>query len=82
MNEMSENDHPIIKVDWKFQKEYLKELTHVATTLNHYEVAVRKLGRLWQAMGEGVGIFSKCAISTRIWCIPFFCDVALLCTFN
>ena len=42
MEEMSKDEHPI---DWRFQIEHFKELTHIATTLNHYEVVVRKLGR-------------------------------------
>ena len=45
MDEMSEDENPIVKKNQKFQREHLKELTHVTTTLNHYKEVVRKLGR-------------------------------------
>ena len=45
MDEMSEDEYPIVKANWRFQREHFKELTHVATTLNHYEAVVGKIDR-------------------------------------
>lgn len=43
LDDMSSNEHPIIKAKWKFQKEFFKELPYVTRTFSHYEAIVRKL---------------------------------------
>ena len=45
LDDMSEDELPYVKADWKFQKEHFKSITPQARRLSHYEAVVRKLGR-------------------------------------
>ena len=45
LDNMSKDELPYIKNDWKFQKEYFKHLPQAARVLSHYEAVIQKLGR-------------------------------------
>ena len=45
LDDMSEDELPYVKLDWKFQKDHFKKMSLQARALSHYEAVVRKLGR-------------------------------------
>ena len=45
LDDMSDDELPYVKAEWKFQKEHFKTMTPQAKRLSHYEAVVRKLGR-------------------------------------
>ena len=45
LDDMSNDELPYVKADWKFQKEHFKGMSLEARRLSHYEAVVRKLGR-------------------------------------
>ena len=45
LDDMSEDELPYVKTDWKFQKDHFKRMSLQARALSHYEAVVWKLGR-------------------------------------
>ena len=43
---MPEDEDPFIVENWKFQRDYFKEIPYHTLELTHYEVVVEKFGRL------------------------------------
>ena len=44
--EMPEDDDPFVQENWRFQRDYFKEIPYHTLELTHYEVVVQKVGRL------------------------------------
>ena len=43
---MPKDEDPFVQGNWKFQRDYFKEIPYHTLEITHYEVVVQKVGRL------------------------------------